>query len=85
MSERASPGGSSARRQRWTRRSEFVTVPSASHHEADPGKTMSAISAVLVDDDVLHDQEVELREQPAGTVDVRLGLRRVLADHVERA
>ena len=33
-SSRASPGGSSALRTRWTRRSELVTVPSLSAHEA---------------------------------------------------
>ena len=48
MSSRASPGGSSALRTRCTRRSLFVTVPSASHHDAAEGKTTSAISAVLV-------------------------------------
>ena len=48
VSSRASPGGSSALRTRCTRRSLFVTVPSASHHDAVPGSTTSAISAVLV-------------------------------------
>ncbi len=48
MSSRAWPGGSSALRTRCTRRSELVTVPSASHHEADDGNTTSAYSAVFV-------------------------------------
>ncbi len=48
LSSRASPGGSSALRTSCTRRSEFVTVPSASAHEADPGSTTSAILAVSV-------------------------------------
>ena len=48
MSSRAWPGGSSARRTRCTRRSEFVTVPSASHQLAEAGSTTSASSAVLV-------------------------------------
>ena len=47
-SSRASPGGSSALRTRWTRRSEFVTVPSLSAHAADAGRTTSASSAVAV-------------------------------------
>ena len=48
MSSRASPGGSSALRHSWTRRSELVTVPSASAHDADPGSTTSASLAVRV-------------------------------------
>ncbi len=48
MSSFASPGGSSALRTRCTRRSLFVTVPSASAHAADAGNTTSASSAVLV-------------------------------------
>ena len=63
MSSRASPGGSSALRHRWTRRSELVTVPSASAHDADPGSTTSASSAVARQDDVLDDEEVEPLEQ----------------------
>ncbi len=35
--------------------------------------------------DVLDDEEVEAREQLARVLDVGLGLRRVLADHVQRA
>ncbi len=48
MSSRAFPGGSSALRTRWTRRSLDVTVPSASHHVAPAGSTTSAICAVFV-------------------------------------
>ncbi len=44
----ASPGGSSAFRTRWTRRSLLVTVPSVSAHPAAAGSTTSAISAVCV-------------------------------------
>ena len=47
-SSRASPGGSSALRTRWTRRSELVTVPSVSAQAAAAGSTTSAISAVFV-------------------------------------
>ncbi len=84
-SSRASPGGSSALRTRCTRRSEFVTVPSDSHQDALEGSTTSASSAVFVEQDVLDDEEVEAGEQLARVLDVGLGLRRVLADHVERA
>ncbi len=38
----------------------------------------------LRQDDVLHDEEVEAGEELARVVDVGLGLRGVLADHVER-
>src|SRR5919198_1087927 len=48
MSSRAFPGGSSAFRTRWTRRSLFVTVPSDSNAAFEAGTTTSAISAVLV-------------------------------------
>ncbi len=47
----AAPSGSgsgTAARTRCTRRSLLVTVPSVSHHPAEPGKITSAISAVLV-------------------------------------
>ena len=47
-SSRASPGGSSAGRTSWTRRSEFVTVPRLSAHAAAAGNTTSAISPVAV-------------------------------------
>ena len=39
----------------------------------------------LGEQDVLHDHEIEAREQLARVLDVGLGLRRVLADHVQRA
>jgi hypothetical protein len=48
MSSFAWPGGSSALRTRWTRRSLLVTVPSDSNAEFAAGSTTSAISAVLV-------------------------------------
>ena len=44
----ASPGGTSARCTRWTRRSLLVTVPSLSAQAAAAGSTMSAISPVAV-------------------------------------
>ena len=84
MSSRASPGGSSALRTRCTRRSLFVTVPSVSHHEAAEGKHDVGHLGGLREDDVLHDEEVELREELARAIDVGLGLCRVLTDHVER-
>ena len=85
MSSRASPGGSSALRTRCTRRSLFVTVPSVSHHEAAEGKTTSAISAVLVSTMSCTTRKSSSGEELARLGDVGLGLRRVLADHVERA
>ena len=48
MSSRASPGASTALRQRCTRRSLLVTVPSASHQLDDAGNTTVANSAVFV-------------------------------------
>ena len=84
-SSRASPGGSSALRTRCTRRSELVTVPSASHQEALDGQDDVGQLRGLGEQDVLHHQEVEAREQLARVLDVGLGLRRVLADHVQRA
>ncbi len=48
MSSLASPGGSRAFRTRCTRRSDDVTVPSVSAHDAAAGSTTSASSAVLV-------------------------------------
>jgi hypothetical protein len=44
-SGRAAPGGSSAGRTRWTRRSKFVNVPSFSR-KAAAGRTTSASEAV---------------------------------------
>ena len=81
MSSCASPGGSSALRTRCTRRSELVTVPSASHHDAEPGSTTSAILAVLVRIDVEHDHVVEALEQSQRARHVGLRLGWVLPDH----
>ncbi len=47
-SSRAPGGGATAARTRWTRRSEFVTVPSPSAQAAVAGRTTSASSAVFV-------------------------------------
>ena len=63
MSSRASPGGSSALRTRCTRRSLFVTVPSASHQLADGGQHDVGQLGGLGQEDVLHDQVVEPFEQ----------------------
>ena len=84
MSSRASPGGSSALRTRCTRRSELVTVPLLSHHDAEPGSTTSASCAVLV-----RKMSCTTRwSRPSSSCDawcaVGLRLGRVLADHVER-
>ena len=65
MSSRASPGGSSALRTRCTRRSLFVTVPSASHHDAADGKHDVGHLGRPRQHDVLHDEEVELGEELA--------------------
>ncbi|OKJ81364.1 hypothetical protein AMK31_23445 [Streptomyces sp. TSRI0107] len=48
MSSRASPGGVTALRTRWTRRSLLVVVPSVSAQPAVAGRTTCASSAVLV-------------------------------------
>ena len=52
---------SSARRTRWTRRSELVTVPSVSAQAAAAGRTTSAISAGRGQEDVLDDDEARGR------------------------
>ena len=79
------PGGSSALRTRCTRRSLEVTVPSASHQDAAAGSTTCAISAVLV----RNMSCTTMWSRPSSSRDracrVRFGLRRVLADDVERA
>src|SRR5260221_12833052 len=46
MSSSPPSGSGTAARTRCTRRSLLVTVPSVSHHPADPGRITSAISAV---------------------------------------
>ena len=84
ISSRASPGGSSALRQRCTRRSLLVTVPSDSHQLADAGKTTSASSPVFV-----RKMSCTIRwRRPAQQFDrvllIGLRLRRVLADDVQR-
>ena len=58
-SSRASPGGSSALRTRWTRRSEFVTVPSDSAHDAAAGQDDVGDLGGRGQEDVLDDDEVE--------------------------
>ena len=62
---RASPGGSSALRTRCTRRSELVTVPSHSHHDALDGQHDVGELGSPRQQDVLHDEEVEAGEQLA--------------------
>ena len=84
MSSRAPPGGSSALRTRWTRRSELVTVPSASHHAALAGRTTSASSAVLVRKMSWTTRWSRPSRSEMAWLDVGLGLGRVLAQHVQR-
>ena len=71
LSSRASPGGSSALRTRCTRRSELVTVPSASHHDAGRGQHDVGELGGLGQVDVLHDQAV----QPVAAARGRAGRR----------
>ena len=83
-SSRASPGGSSALRTRWTRRSELVTVPSASAHAADGRQDDVGELCGRGQEDVLDDEEVEASTEADRPLLVGLGLDRVLADHVDR-
>ena len=62
MSSRASPGGSSALRTRWTRRSLEVTVPSDSHHDAGGRQHDVGELGGLGQEDVLDDEAVETRQ-----------------------
>ena len=64
-SSRASPGGSSALRTRWTRRSEFVTVPSLSAHAGRGRQDDVGELGGLRQEDVLDDEEVERPEEAA--------------------
>ena len=84
-SSRACPGGSIALCMSCTRRSELVTVPPAdSHHDAVLGKTTSAISHVFV----MRMSCAIMKSRPSSSacaaLGVGLGLRRVLAEDVER-
>ncbi len=63
MSSFALPGGSSALRTRWTRRSRFVTVPSDSMAETEAGKHHVGHLGRLRHEDVLDDEAVECLEQ----------------------
>ncbi len=83
-SSRASPGGSSALRTSCTRRSELVTVPLLSHHDAEPGSTTSASCAVLVRK--MSCTTRWSRPSSSSTAWALVGLRLggVLADHVQR-
>ncbi len=67
---RRRPGAASARRRRMTRPSRFVMVPSSSAHWA-AGRTTSASSGGLGQEDVGDDQEVQGLEPSAHAVDVR--------------
>ena len=63
----------------------FVKVPSFSA-KLDAGKhDVGVLARHVVQEDVLRDQEVELPEPLFDVAGVRLGLRRVLADEVQRA
>ena len=83
-SSRASPGGSSALRTSWTRRSEFVTVPSLSAQRRGRREDDVGQLGGRGQEDVLDDHEVARAQQVARPLLVGLGLDRVLADHVER-
>ena len=79
-SSRASPGGSFALRTRWTRRSEFVTVPS----DLRPGRRGRQDDVGQLggpgQEQVLDDEELEAFEHAAHAALVGLRLDRVLAD-----
>ena len=78
---RASPGGASACRPIWTRRSVFVNVPVFSGN-ADAGSTTSAKAGGLGEEDLLHHQVLELCHRLARVAQVGIGHRRVLAHDV---
>ena len=85
MSSRASPGGSSALRTRCTRRSLLVTVPSDSHQLARRREDDVGELAGLRQEDVLHDQACSSScSSCIGAMLIGFGLRRILADDVER-
>ncbi len=83
-SSRAPGGGSTALRTRWTRRSEFVTVPfrlgpGCGGRQDDVGEL-----GRLGQEQVLDDEEVEVLEEVDRPLLVGLRLDRVLADAVDR-
>jgi len=77
QSARASPGGSTALRTRWTRRSVLVNVPSFS------AKHVAGQLGRLAHEDVLAHEEVELLQVRPHPRRVRLAADRVLPDAVE--
>ncbi len=81
---RASPGGSSACRPSCTARSVLVNVPVFSGN-ADAGRITSARYAGLGQEDVLHDQHLQLGKRLPRVIDVGIGHRRVLAHDVHAA
>ena len=83
MSSRTPAGGGRAWRTRCTRRSLLVTVPSDSHQPAAAGSTTSASSAVPVRSMSCTTRVSRPLSRRDGAVLVRLGVGRVLADHVE--
>ena len=83
-SSRALPGHGTAARTRFMRRSVFVNVPSFSAKLEAGNTTFACVRERLVEEEVLRDHELELREPLLDVVRVRLGLRRVLADQVQR-
>ena len=85
MSSLASPGGSSALRTRCTRRSDEVTVPSVSGPRSSRREDDVGHLGGPRQEDVLDHDEIQVGEQLPGPTDVRLGLGRILADHVEGA
>ncbi len=84
MSSRAWPGGSSALRTRWTRRSLFVTVPSRLAPARRGGQDDVGELRGLRQEDVLHDDVLEAVEQVLDVVGVGVGLDRVLAEDEHR-
>ena len=66
------------------RRSALVNVPSFSRNDV-PGQQDVRELAGLVEEQVLHDDEIHRRERRVDVVDVRVGLGDVLAMHEDRA
>ena len=81
---RASPGGCSAWRPSCTVRSVFVNVPVFSGN-ADAGRIDVGEVRGLGQEDVLHDEHLELRERLARVPRVGIGHRGVLAHDVHAA
>ena len=79
----ASPGGASAGRTRWKRRSKLTKVPSFSRKDA-AGSTTSARSAVRDRNSSWQTTSSQASSAACTRRGVRVGLRDVLADDVQR-